>query len=251
MAIETNQPLVTNNRVGNGKAGFTLIELLVVATIIIILTLLVVPAFTNIKGAGDVTSSAYTIKGLLEQARTYAMANNTYTWVGFAGSVGTPVTGQVSIATVASNDGTLEVCQGGDRTDSTNQTSMVVGAGPGAVTQLGKLVRLDNSHVGDTGVPTNNGTEFESRPNVNINYRIGAAGISYDTAHPFTVQGTTFNRWIQFNPRGEAVVKGGNTQVAQAAEVGLLPTRGAILVSPNIVAIQVSGYEGNIRVYRR
>src|SRR5947207_11082619 len=82
---------MTNNRVGNGKAGFTLIELMVVATIIIILTLLVVPAFTNIKGAGDVTSRAYTIKGLLEQARTYAMANNTYTWVGFAGSVGTPV----------------------------------------------------------------------------------------------------------------------------------------------------------------
>jgi hypothetical protein len=30
-----------------------------------------------------VTSAAYAIKGVLEQGRTYAMANNTYTWVGF------------------------------------------------------------------------------------------------------------------------------------------------------------------------
>jgi len=211
----------------------------------ILLIALLTPAFTNIKGAGDVTSSAYTIKGLLEQARAYAMANNTYTWVGFAGSVGTPVTGQVFVASVASNDGT----QLG--TDSTSTSPLVVGSTPGTITQLGKMVKLDNSHIGDTGVPTSDGTEFESRPSVNVNYRIGAVGTAYDTAHPFTVQGTTFNRWIQFNPRGEAVVKGGTTQVAQYAEIGLLPTRGTTLVPPNIVAIQISGYEGNIRVYRR
>jgi type II secretory pathway pseudopilin PulG len=60
-----------------------LLELLIVLGIIIILTVLVVPAFNNMKGVGDITSAAYTIKGVLEQARTYAMANNTYTWVGF------------------------------------------------------------------------------------------------------------------------------------------------------------------------
>ena len=41
------------------------------------------PAFTYIKGGTDVTSAAYTIKGVLDTARTYAKANNTYTWVGF------------------------------------------------------------------------------------------------------------------------------------------------------------------------
>ena len=45
--------------------------------------MLLAPAFTNIKSAGDVTSAAYTIKGVLDTARTYAKANNTYTWVGF------------------------------------------------------------------------------------------------------------------------------------------------------------------------
>src|SRR5213592_1476354 len=64
-------------------SGFTLIELLVVIGIMILLTVLLTPAFMNLKSAGDVTSAAYTIKGVLEQARTYAMTNNTYTWVGF------------------------------------------------------------------------------------------------------------------------------------------------------------------------
>ena len=64
-------------------SGFTLIELLVVIGIMVLLMALLTPAFTTLKGAGDVTSAAYTIKGVLEQARTYAIANNTYTWVGF------------------------------------------------------------------------------------------------------------------------------------------------------------------------
>src|SRR5947208_15085081 len=66
-----------------GQRGFSLIELLVVIAIIVLVTALILPAFTSIKSAGDLTSAAYTIKGVLEQARTYAMANNTYTWVGF------------------------------------------------------------------------------------------------------------------------------------------------------------------------
>ena len=44
---------------------------------------LLAPAFTTIKGGTDVTSAAYTIKGVLDTARTYAKANNTYVWVGF------------------------------------------------------------------------------------------------------------------------------------------------------------------------
>src|SRR6266480_1574426 len=95
-------------------SGFTLIELLVVIGVIILLTVLLTPAFTNLKSAGDVTSAAYTIKGVLEQARTYAMANNTYTWVGFyeedvsqsPSNPATPGTGRLIMSIVASKDGT-------------------------------------------------------------------------------------------------------------------------------------------------
>src|SRR5947207_15115651 len=66
-----------------GGGGFTLLELLIVVGIIGLLMVLIAPAFTYIKGGTDVTSAAYTIKGVLDTARTYAKANNTYTWVGF------------------------------------------------------------------------------------------------------------------------------------------------------------------------
>src|SRR5438093_3613561 len=64
-------------------AAFTLLELLIVVGIIGLLMVLIAPAFTTIKGGTDATSAAYTIKGVLDTARTYAKANNTYTWVGF------------------------------------------------------------------------------------------------------------------------------------------------------------------------
>src|SRR6266487_3311659 len=91
------------------QRAFTLLELLIVIGIIAVLLVLLAPAFTTIKSAGDITSAAYTIKGVLDTARTYAKANNTYTWVGFAGSVGPntpppPITGQVEVAIVASTD---------------------------------------------------------------------------------------------------------------------------------------------------
>jgi hypothetical protein len=122
------------------------------------------------------------------------------------------------------------------------------------VTPVGKVTRLDNAHIGDTGTPTNNGTDFESRASVTNAYKINAAGMS---AYYFTEQGTQFDYWIRFNERGEAMVKGGSPQISPYAEVGLLPTHGTTLAaginpaSGNLVAIQISGLGGNVRIYRR
>jgi hypothetical protein len=117
------------------------------------------------------------------------------------------------------------------------------------------MITLDNAHIGDTGTPTPNGTEFESRPSVDTTHRISS---SLNTPYWFAVQGTTFNKWIQFSPRGEALVHGGSTYtIVNYAEVGVLPTHGAVLgatINPatgDLAAIEISGYGGNVRVYRR
>jgi type II secretory pathway pseudopilin PulG len=221
--------------------SFTLLELLIVVGIIGLLLVLIAPAFTTIKGGTDVTSAAYTIQGLLDTARTYAKANNTYTWVGFAGSIGATTTGEVRMAIVASKDGT-------------NLWNAHNTLPPTSLVQVGKMITLSNVHIGDTGAPQNDGTEFESRANVDSDHRISS---SADTPYPFTVQQTTFNKWIQFSPRGDTLVHGGNFSIVRYAEVGLLPTHGTTLAatinpaSGNLVAIQVSGFGGNVRIYRR
>jgi prepilin-type N-terminal cleavage/methylation domain-containing protein len=219
------------------RAAFTLIELLCVIGIILILIVLVAPAFTSIKSADDLTSDAYTMKGMLESARTYAKANNTYTWIGFAGSVGSTVTGEVQVAIVASNDGT-------------NLWSANGSLLPASLTQVDKMVTLDNVHIGD--IPPGNGTsgtEFESRPPVDSSHRISTAP---NTLYPFTVRDTIFNKWIQFSPRGEALVDGGALSIVKYAEVGVLPTHGtALAVTQNIAAVQISGFGGDVRIYRR
>jgi prepilin-type N-terminal cleavage/methylation domain-containing protein len=245
--ILRSTPRFPRSAQGSSVRAFTLLELLIVVGIIAVLLVLIAPAFTTIKTGGDVTSAAYTIKGVLDTARTYAKANNTYTWVGFAGSIGPNqqenVTGQVELAIVASKDGT--------NLWSANDSLL-----PAKLTQVGKMITLNNVHIGDTGVPQNNGTEFESRASVDDDHRIST---SANTPYPFTVQGQTFNKWIQFSPRGEALVHGGGFSIVKAAEVGLLPTHGnALAVTQsgdlwlgNVAAIQIGGFTGDVRIYRR
>jgi hypothetical protein len=76
---------------------------------------MLVPALTSLKGASDITNAAFSIKGVLDQARNFAAINNTYVWVGFFEEDGstsstTPATsgiGRVVMCTVASRDGTI------------------------------------------------------------------------------------------------------------------------------------------------
>jgi len=96
-------------------SAFTLLELLIVMGIIALLLVLIAPAFTTIKSGTDVTSAAYTVKGVLDTARTYAKANNTYTWVGFfeedisSATPGSAGTGRLVMSIVA--EVTLEQIQ--------------------------------------------------------------------------------------------------------------------------------------------
>src|SRR5438067_885741 len=97
------------------QSGFSLMELALAIAIMVIVAAFIAPAFTTLKSATDVTSAAYNIGGLLEQARAYAMANSTYVWVGFEevdvsqdSSVKPQAIGigRLAIAIVAYKDGT-------------------------------------------------------------------------------------------------------------------------------------------------
>src|SRR5262249_16773049 len=127
--------LYTRKKQRECASAFTLLELLIVVGVIGLLLLLITPTFTTIKGGTDVTSAAYTFKGVLDTARTYAKANNTYTWVGFfeenATNPGTAGFGRVVISIVASQNGTKIY-------DPSNLASQNLTTG---LTQVGKLTK--------------------------------------------------------------------------------------------------------------
>jgi prepilin-type N-terminal cleavage/methylation domain-containing protein len=250
-------------------AGFTLIELLVVIGIIALLMVLIVPAFTNIKSGTDATSAAYTIKGALDTARTYAKANNTFVWVGFkevdvsqdaSVTPQTSGTGRVAIAIVASKNGQ----RGYDITNpilpSPAWTSYNNGANLVALT---KLQRLDNVHLATTlngtlNPPPTSGNM--ARPYIaSNNYIIGNAPTSvtpfdWPLGSALNAGQYSFQKVINFDPQGVARIQysTNSDSIGAYTEIGLQQTHGTAVdtASPNVAAIQLGGVGGSVTIYR-
>ncbi len=246
-----------------GEGGFTLFELLVVMGIIVVMMLLITPAFTSIKSAGDATSAAYTVKGVLEQARSYAMANNTYTWVGFyeedvskaSTNPATSGTGRVVMSIVASKDGTIVYDPNSlAKVDTTR------------LIQVGKLTKIENVHLATFTNGPGTGSTFDTRPPVA--YRIGdtttppnsLTPFQYPVGNPEPAAQYTFLKAVQFSPRGEGRVDNNSYSLTTAAEIGLIQSHGNVAPTPspsagnypgNVVAIQFTGVGGSVKIYRR
>ncbi len=265
----------------NHRYAFSLIELTVVIGIIVIMTVLLVPAMTNMKSAGDVTSAAYTIKGVLDRAGTHAMANNTYTWVGFfEENINSPSSavagnGRLVLSVVASKDGTNVY---GSATSGTIDATKL--------TQIGKLIKIDNIHLPllAVGSGTGIGDTFDTRPAVQsdptagYNYsRFGELNAATPNTAPYTTPFNfqypvgnptppaqyTFKKLLQFDPRGESRVSGDTYDVRRVVEIGLLQTHGNVVPTPvsgggstatysgNVAALQISGFSGDVKIYRK
>ena len=262
--------------------GFTLLELLIVVGVITLLMALIAPAFTTIKSGTDVATAAYTIKSVLDTARTYAKANNTYTWVGFfeedvSQSSTNPPTrgvGRVVMSIVASLNGTNVYGLGNGAIDPTK------------LAQVGKLVKIENVHLPLFAVCQANctGDTFDTRPAVQndptagYNYsRFGELNapapntapyttpynFQYPVGNPAPAAQYTFSKLLQFSPRGESRVNGNSYDTRRVVEIGLIQTHGTAAPAPvgngtggsifggNVVAVQINGFAGDVRIYRR
>src|SRR5207248_7289322 len=205
------------------------------------------------------------IKGVLDQARTYAMANSTYTWVGFyeenvsnpsSPNSSTPKIGRVVISIVASNDGTIIYTASSPGTID-----------PTRLLQVSKLTKIDNVHLATFTDGSGAGSTFATRPAVTFNgtqYRIGdttppnSTGtlFQYPVGSPAPTAQYTFLKGVQFSPGGVAQIINSTTSYSPqtAAEIGLEPTHGNVAPSSipaNVVAIQLTGIGGNVAIYRR
>jgi len=243
-----------SNFSANARRAFTLLELLVVIAIIAILMVLIVPAFTNIKSGSDVNSAAYTIKGVLDTACTYAKTNNTYTWVGFfeenvaSTTPGTAGVGRLVMSIVASKDGT--------NVATTNPID------PTKLIQVGKLTKIDNLHLATFTDGSGTGSTFDTRPPITFNgtqYTIANMANSttpfqYPVGNPAPTAQYTFVKAVQFGPNGVAQIDNNTYSAQTVAEIGIEPTHGNAVPSStpaNVFAIQFGGVGGDVIIYRR
>ena len=227
--------------------------MLVVVALMGLLMVFLIPAVSGIKGGRDLTGTAYDMQGFLDQARAYAMANNTYVFVGVeevdsskdpsatpqTAATGATACGRIAVAAVASKDGTRGSA-------STNLLA------------IGKLRRFENVHLASPSL-SNPSSGNMARPSPNNNYYdIGdAACVSVATfGWPVGSSQYSFTKVIIFDPQGVARIQTASntaTSVPQVIEIGLIPTHGntAPATTPaNVAAIQIDGMTGATRVFR-
>lgn len=247
--------------------------------IIVAMMGLMVPAFNTIRGGNDFTSELYDISGTLDQARAYAMSNNTYVLVGFMeapsglSTSATQVsgTGRLTMAVVASKDGTRPYQKEIDKADFSGWTTdynAAITSNGGFFTAVTKLTQFQNIHMVDLQSPSApppapynmaryTVSQIDDIPN--------AASISATPfAWPLTASLTsspqiTFSKVIEFNPQGTAriISKAFRDAIPQYIEIGLQPSHATIAQGPppdqksgQIAAIQIDGMSGASRIYR-
>jgi len=241
--------------------GFTLIEMLTVVALTAILAVLATPALQGLQTAGGFDKSLYGIADSLNLAHSYAIANNTYVYVGLtevdrtqnpATSPQAPGVGRVALSIVATKDGTSDA--GAWSTTGTN------------LTQVRQVQTFDFFHVASKVFPTVTTGNMARPANVTATPAlIPAAGLP---ATPFslplgsdeTSSGGKFNfnntntQVICFNPEGGVLLNG---TAVQWLEIDVQPMVGSITpATPTNVnqgkqaALVVDGVTGAVNVYR-
>lgn len=209
--------------------------------IIVLLTSLAFPIISGLKRASDLNSATATIATTLEQARSYAMANNTYVFVGIEETnFSTPLsqsqtagTGRVAIQLFAALDGTLNLT-------------------PSNLTAVSRMQIVDSLDL-PASVTATTGTLPNKQPLTSPSgYVVGSS--SYPAASSSIVSGNfTFSKIMAFNPQGGLVIPANPAQSSlQYLEVDVQESNGSNVpaTNSNQSAIQVDGETGAVIIYR-
>lgn len=219
-----------------------------VVALMVLMAAMVSPALQGIGTASSLAQSSSDIASTLEQARAFAMGNNTYVYVGFQ-EVAAPSStsgniGKVEVAIVASRDGTRPY---------QNSPSALLGS---QVVQVARLASFNNLHMASSSSLTSGG--MTTRPPSSTTGFVDLSQSTSSVTFQWPLTGAahyTFNQVIEIDPQGIARMQTGSTYsstIPSFIEIGLLPTHGGLVntSSANQAAVQVDGMNGAVSIYR-
>ncbi len=204
-------------KAGKRQHGFTLIELLAVMSIMSVMAFTGVMVVGTIANSESIGETAYNFKALLEQARTVAMAQNTYVWIGFQQT--TDSLGNKGVEVVAVKG-------------LTGQSTDLAG---GLVTPI-----ISPSYFPNILLTPNTSISGMATSSIDVsNSTIGS--------YVATVNGSSqsFTQLIQFSPQSETLVQ--TNTLTPWITIGLAPAHGQ---PANVAAVQVAGTTGDVSVFQ-
>ncbi len=235
--------------------GFTLIELLVVMTIIGILAGIASVSISGVISSGGLNKATSDLGDVFSQARTFAMRNKTYVYVGLeelsAAQPDTPGVGRVAVVVVASTSGTRPY-----------------GNSPCALTasEVASIARpevFENLHIANATDLTNGNMSSRPAATVDLGGVMNTGNGMSTVTFQWPLSGSpvyNFNKVvIEFSPQGVARLQNQatfNSTLTSYLELPLVPSHGTIfptgaaLAKVNEAALQIDGITGVVQTYR-
>ena len=206
----------------------------------VILGALTLPSMMGVGGAKNLASNAYELSGLLQQARTTAMAENTYVAVGFYPFTSTDGVPTVAVGVISSKSGLLTDISGNVSTRQQAITRPVL-LKDVAMDTTEQYLSLANAN------PAMNTT-------TNTDVSTSTSGLNFSLPIQGNSSAVNFVDIIIFSPTGEAGIaaESSNTSLLQPDDclsIGLVEA--PVTKTPRIVGIQVLGLNGQVTVYQQ
>ncbi len=232
--------------------------------IIAIMTAAALPSIRGLNSSFKFNQNLSQVVGMLEQARSYAVAQNTYVWVAFYPVDGSQLTGsqqdtsgdRLVLAAYASSDGTNPVNWSTNVTYSIPYTSPTTGAiiSPILKVQTLSQLRMASGANGlgyllpSASLPTSM-TASEASPASNVTFTYPLPGNGLTLGQQPVPAGDQTCYVIQFAPSGDAQVASGLSSVIR---IDCAPMKATTMVdNHNIASVGINGLTGLTTLYRQ
>jgi len=221
------------------NGAFTLIELLVTMTLASMLIAASAPVVAGLFNGNQMNGTLSELTGMLEQARQYAISNNTYVWVAFEPATASNGVANLNAVVFASKSGS-------DPTDWSTSSSLPSYYGSIPTSEIGivgKPQSFSNVLLANAGSIT--ATQIPNLPATTYGApdspASSTAGFFNAAVHGVS---TKFTLAFQFTPSGSARK---SSSLSNWIELDLTPAMGA---KHDVAVLRVSGLTGLVNLYR-